>query len=74
MEQQQLREKNNASATSTMGYRLAEMLIVSNGMCVKKPKIIKFEELFPEFKDDNNTSNKEEQIERRWREFLGVVK
>ena len=43
-------------------------------MCVKKPKIIKFEELFPEFKDDNNTSNKEEQIERRWREFLGVVK
>lgn len=59
--------------TSSMGYRLAEMLIISNSMCVKKPKIMKFDELFPEFSEENNTS-KEESIVNRWREFLGVVK
>ena len=73
VEQQRQHEKDQATITSSMGYRLAEMLIVSNGMCVKKPKIMKFEELFPELNIENNTS-KEEAIENRWREFLGVVK
>ncbi len=49
------------------------MLILSNSLCVKKPKIDKFDELFPEFDIENNNS-KEEAIENRWREFLGVVK
>lgn len=73
IEQQRKKEKNNAILMSSTGYRLAEMLIVSNSMCVKKPKIMKFDELFPELKDENNTS-KEDAIENRWKEFLGVVR
>lgn len=69
VEQQQIREKNNALLTSSTGYRLAEMLIVSNSMCVKNPKIMKFEDLFPELKDN---VSKEETILNTWKEFLGV--
>lgn len=73
VEQQREREKAQSIVTSSIGYRLAEMLIMSNGMCVKKPKIMKYDELFTEFNDENNTS-KEEAIEYKWKEFLGVVK
>lgn len=73
IEQQIEHEKSQAIITSSTGYRLAQMLIVSNGMCVKKPKLLQFEELFPELNIENNIS-KEEEIEKRWKEFLGVVK
>ena len=73
VEQQSEHERNNAIITSSTGYRLAEMLIVSNSMCVKKPKVLKFDELFPELNSENNTS-KEEAIENVWNEYLGVVK
>lgn len=73
VEQQQKHEKNQTIMISTTGYRIAQMLILSNGMCVKKPTILKFEELFPELEAENNTS-KEDAIQNRWREFLGVVK
>lgn len=73
VEWQREHEKNQSIVTSTTAYRIAEMLILSNSMCVKKPKIMKFNELFPELEIENNTS-KEEAIENRWREFLGVVK
>lgn len=72
VEQQKQREKHQATLTSSIGYRIGEMLILSNSLCVKRPRIMKFEELFPELKIENNTSI-EEQIENKWREFLGVV-
>lgn len=73
IEQQQEHKTQKAMLMSSIGYRMGEMLILSNSMCVKKPKIMKFSELFPEFNNENNTS-KEEAIENKWREFLGVVK
>lgn len=73
IEQQKKREEDKATLTSTIGYRIGELLILSNGMCVKKPKIMKFEELFPELNIENNV-NKDEAIANKWREFLGVVK
>lgn len=71
--QQEKRDKDQGLFISTAGYRTAQMLILSNSLCVKKPRIAKFDELFPEFDIENNNS-KEEAIENRWREFLGVVR
>lgn len=73
VENQQQREKEQAILTSSIGYRIGEMLILSNSMCVKKPKVMSYKELFPEFNIESNAS-KEEAIENKWREFLGVVK
>lgn len=73
VEQQQEHEKNQMLVSSSTGYRLVEMLIMSNSMLVKQPKVLKFEELFPELTNEINTS-KEEAIEYKWKEFLGVVK
>ena len=73
VENQQQRDREQAVLTSSIGYRIGEMLILSNSMCVKKPKVMSYSELFPEFNNENNTS-KEEAIENKWREFLGVVK
>lgn len=72
VEQQQEREKNNLKLASSIGYRIGEMLIVSNGMCVKRPKILKYSELFKELNNENNSS-KEDEIQNKWKEFLGVV-
>ena len=73
VEKQQEAEKNKSIMDSVIGYRLAEMMIMANSMCVKRPKIMKYEELFKEFNIENNNS-KEEEIQNKWREFLGVVK
>lgn len=70
--EQEKAQKERIEVMSSLEYRIAEMLIVSNGMCVKKPKIMKFDELFPEFKHENNIS-KEKAIENKWKAFLGVV-
>lgn len=72
IEQQKKREEDRTILTSSIGYRIGEMLILSNSMCVKKPKIMKFDELFPELKIENNVK-KDEAIANKWREFLGVV-
>ena len=72
-EQQKLCEKHKLQALSSMWYRLNEMSISANGMCVKKPKIIKYNELFPEMIDENKLTI-EEQIENKWRKFLRVVR
>lgn len=69
VEEQRERDKQKATQISSIGYRLAEFLIFSNGMCVKRPKIMKFDELFPEIKIENNNS-KEDEIQNKWKEFL----
>lgn len=71
IEQQREREKNVFLQISTIQYRGGQQILSVMG--AKHPKALGFFELFPEFNVDNNTS-KEEQIEYRWREFLGVVK
>ena len=73
VEQQKERERLTAMEISTIGYRIGELLICSNSMSVKNPKVIEYKKLFPEFSDRQQTSdNKEEIIEAKWREFLGV--
>ena len=71
VEQQKAKEKAHYKQTSTIQYRLGQFY--TNIFSARHPKVLSYNELFPEFNDENNTS-KEEAIEKRWREFLGVVK
>ena len=75
VEQQQEKERADATVISSIGYRLGELLICSNSLSVKKPRVIEYSKLFPEFNERIQSSNNtEETIEAKWREFLGVVR
>ena len=71
VEQQERKSKDSFMQASIIQYRGGQQIISVMG--AKHPKALKFDELFPEFNNENNTS-KEEAIENKWREFLGVIK
>lgn len=62
----QKKEKESYKYLSAILYRVSDKIIA--GMNLKKPKNLKFDELFPEFKDTEE--DKEEKIAERWRVFL----
>lgn len=65
----QKHEEEMYKMLSIITYRNADKLIA--GLNMKKPKNIKYEELFPEFKERITLEDKENLIAYKWREFLG---
>lgn len=70
IEKQQEKEKNSYIQESTIQYRIAQYIL--NIVSAKHPRNYNYDDLFPELIE--KTTSKEEEIEKRWREFLGVVK
>ena len=64
----QKHEMENYKVISTIVYRCTDKLIA--GVNLKKPKNLKYEELFPEFHNGITEADKEENIANKWRVFL----
>ena len=62
----QKHEREQNKMLSIIAYRVSEKLIA--GLNLKKPKNLKYDDLFPEF--DLTSTEKEEAIANTWREFL----
>lgn len=67
----QKHEKDILKIASIIQYRCADKLIA--GLNLKKPKNLKYEDLFPEFKEEEKPLSEEQKniiIAQKWREFL----
>ena len=65
--QQKEHEKSKDIMESSIQYRIAEFMVSITS--ARKPKILKYDELFPDLIDKQD---KEELIQAIWKDFLGV--